>query len=343
MASHASLNGSPAPVQASPVPSTSNGAASSSVAQAHSPFYAELANHLLAGWSSAQFSDSQLHCQYADGTSGIYHMHSLIVSQSPVLRSLLHTSRPVILLPLLDPSITSASLGLCLASLYSPSVLSHLSASTAPSILATASFLGLDRLAALAFETCEATVAAAKTPDEVASWIAYVERERGPAFHSVTGSPATLPSSPISSGPGGPTPPASVNGKAAAPAPGGYEARLRARLFERIVCLPKELGAFDAETAAQTQPQLIDVLKRLPFDLFKAVVEDSNFDVPSDMDRFNFAKKAIAARKALAQQAGALEFEETVVLQFGAAPDGTAVSVLRKGRKPQLWKIGPGI
>lgn len=58
----------------------------------------------------------------------------------------------------------------------------------------------------------------------------------------------------------------------------------------------------------------------------------------------NFAKKVVAARKALVQQAASPslpppEFEEAVVLLFGGGADGSAVNVLRKQRKPTLWKI----
>ncbi|BGP13727.1 hypothetical protein JCM10213_009058 [Rhodosporidiobolus nylandii] len=349
-----SINGAVPVAPFSPAPSTSS-AAAPPAQQPQEPrdLYADLASHLLAGWTNADFSDCQLHVQYADASQGIFHVHGLVISQSPLLKTMLipayaTSPRPTLLLSFLDPLISAASLGLCLASLYSPSVLSHLSSTTAPSVLATASFLGLERLAALAFEQCEASVSAARTAEDVDFWISYVERERGFPPPAAAGTPQ-IPGSPVT-GPGGPTPPASVNGKAAAP-PAGYEARLRALLLERIVRLPKELGAFDVQKAAQTQPVLIDVLKRLPFEVFKSVVEDSRFEAPSDMDRFNFAKKAIAARKAHFLSASAAspasaslpppDFEETVVLQFGqAGPGQSAVSVLRKQRKPQLWKVG---
>lgn len=318
--------------------------------------------------------------RFSDGSAGTFHLHALVVSQSPLLNSLFvspsfspfpawltllspvcrllsgfaTSPRPTLLLPILDSSITSASLGLSLASLYSPSVLAHLTPANAPQLLATASYLGLERLATLAFDLCEKSAASAKTSEEVSAWFAYVERERtGPFGGPIRDSSPAL---------GGPTPPSSVNGSATnGSGGGGYEARLRAVLFERVVGLAEELSAFDPVKAVETQPQLIDVLKKLPFEVFKAVVEDARFDAPSDMDRcasslfstlstvdayalcrppVNFAKKVIVARKQLALSAGvASEFEETVVLQFGQSD--SPVNVLRKPqRKPQLWKIG---
>ncbi|GAA5979197.1 hypothetical protein JCM11641_008458 [Rhodosporidiobolus odoratus] len=356
MSAFTTANGTAPGAHASPSPSATNSLPSQLYpAVEYAPIYGDLAEHLLAGWAQADFSDSQLHVQYADGSTGVFHVHALIVSQSPLIKSMLLSAfttspRPVLLLSILDPLINSSSLGLCLASLYSPSVLSHLSSATSPSVLATASFLGLERLATIAFEQCESSVLSARTADEVDFWVSFCEREKGPAFPSSSATTTPLiPGSPAATGPGGPTPPASVNGKSSSLS-GGYESRLRTLLLDRIVRLPKELGAFEPATAAQTQPQLIDVLKRLPFEMFKTLVEDTRFEAPSDMDRFNFAKKAIAARKsqflATASAPGALpptDFEETVVLQFGqAGPGATAVNVLRKQRRPQLWKIGPG-
>ncbi|BGP37815.1 Suppressor protein stp22 of temperature-sensitive alpha-factor receptor and arginine permease [Rhodotorula kratochvilovae] len=347
-ASSTGYNGS---VPDSPVASSSTGTvpfaqpAPPPAALEHADLYAELANHLLDGWTkpSESFSDCQLQVNYADGTQSIFSLHGLMASRAPLLRPLLLAAfaipaRPaLVFLPVSDPHITPSSLALVLASLYSPTVLSHLSPTTAPSVLATASFLGLERLAALALEICEASVAAARSAEDVLAWVAYVERDAG------AGSGATSPSrssSPLGAG--------KANGLLPLPSAGAetYAARLRALLMERVVRLPGETGAFDPATAAQAQAALIDVLKRLPFEMFKAVVEDARFTVPTDMDRFNFAKKVVAARKQLAAAiphsagagAGVADFEETVVLQFGggAGTAASAVSVLRKARRPQL-------
>jgi len=340
------------------------------------------------------FADCILRVAYADGGEGVFTLHGLLVSRSPVLHSLLSAAflssgpamRPVVLpLALPDPAVTPHALGLVLASLYSPSVLRHLDDSTAPAVLATAHFLGLDKLARRALALCEEAVRRARSADEVRRWVDYVERDAGAGAGAGRAAQAGPGESSGRSSPLVPNGAAGVNG--ALPLPGSvagwggsaggaagagaHEQRLRELLMDRIVCLPDELGAFEPQTAAAAQQELIPVLARLPFAMVKQVIEDARFNVPTDLDRcasslsfslasslfrasvltiytlaVNFAKKVVAARKQLAvakqQQGGAaVDFEETVVLQFGASsgPGGScAVNVLRKARKPQLWK-----
>ncbi|GJN88672.1 hypothetical protein Rhopal_001638-T1 [Rhodotorula paludigena] len=390
--------GSSVPI--SPQGSTSAGTESFTVTQApqaaleYAEHYADLASQLLHGWMTTEWSDSQLHVSFADGQQSIFATHSLVVSRSPVLRQHLvnaraQTARPVLVVPISDPSITPNSLSIVLASLYSPTVLSHLNSSTAPSILASASFLGLDRLALLAFDLCEESIRLARTAEELLPWVAYTERDG--VAHATTSSAASGAAGPSGSGASSPlvtpgSPALSLNGNGAGPsaAAGGldgpaaaaaasageaqsYETRLRATLLDRLVRLPRETGAFGPAAAGkraggagagqqqqgEQEQQLVEVLKRLPFDMFKSVVEDKRFEVESDMLRFNFAKKVVAARKQLVLSSAPThapngaplpppEFEETVVLGFGGAAGsgGSAVNVLRKVRKPQLWKIG---
>ncbi|GAA5968731.1 hypothetical protein JCM3765_000850 [Sporobolomyces pararoseus] len=45
------------------------------------------------------------------------------------------------------------------------------------------------------------------------------------------------------------------------------------------------------------QEDLVQVFKFLPFEWFKNVLESQDFKVPSEMDRFNFAKKCVKIRK----------------------------------------------
>ncbi|GAA5938688.1 hypothetical protein JCM3775_001961 [Rhodotorula graminis] len=342
----------------------------------HADLYADLGSHLLDAWVKPHesFADCILRVAYADGSEGVFTLHGLLVSRSPLLHSLLSAAflssgpavRPVVLpLALPDPAITPHALSLVLASLYSPAVLRHLDESTAPAVLATAHFLALDKLAERALALCEEVVKRATTADEVKRWVEYVDREAaaaaqggGPGGSSLSGRSSPLvPNGAV--GVNGALPlPGSVAGwgsTGAGAGAGPHEARLRTLLMDRIVCLPDELGAFEPHTAAAAQQELIPVLARLPFAMVKQAIEDSRFNVPTDLDRFNFAKKVVAARKQLAVAAaqqqqqqqggggagGAVDFEETVVLQFGASSGpggGCAVNVLRKARKPQLWK-----
>lgn len=242
------------------------------------------------------------------------------------------TARPVLVVPISDPSITPNSLSIVLASLYSPTVLSHLNSSTAPSILASASFLGLDRLALLAFDLCEESIRLARTAEDLLPWVAYTERDG--VAHATTGSAASGAAGPSGSGASSPlvapgSPALSLNGNGAGPsaAAGGpdgsasaaaaaasageaqsYETRLRATLLDRLVRLPRETGAFGPaatgkgaggagagqQQQGEQEQQLVEVLKRLPFDMFKSVIEDKRFEVESDMLRCAFRRSSFS-------------------------------------------------
>ncbi|GAA5978199.1 hypothetical protein JCM10908_004269 [Rhodotorula pacifica] len=383
-------------------PSTSNGVqpstptvASSSTAstpqqpaQVHLEFadeHIELATRLLAGYTSCEFADFQLQFSHADGQQSHFSLHALVVSRAPLLLQLLRglmSSQPRPPMPILplsspDSAVSHTGLSLVLAALYSPEVFEHVNAHNAPEFLATAVYFGLPRFADFAYRFCEESVRNARTPEEIAGWVAYVEREgvapqpsgsgsgggdsRAPTplngmngSGGLPGSPATSSSSPARSG-----------RSAAGPSPTSYEGRLLAVLLDRILRLPSETGAFVSPTAGPAQAQLVEVLKPLPFDLFKRVIEDTKFEVPSDMDRFNFAKKVVAARKqhhflttssppgtprpataAPNANGGPGDFEEAVVMQFGSGaggPGSSAVNVLRKPRKPTLWKVSNAV
>lgn len=303
---------------------------------------------------------------------------------------------PMPILPLSSPdtAVTAGALSLLLAALYSPDVLTHVDSINAPDFLATAVYFGLTRFADLAYQFCEESVRKAKTADEIAGWVAYIDRDGvTPQHQQASGSNGDsrastplqgmmngglpMPGSPVSAAARG----GNLNGVAGGgggPPPASYEGRLLAVLLDRILRLPSETGAFVPTAGPAAQAQLVEVLKPLPFDIFKRVIEDSRFEVPSDMDRceftclclspdlgcydltfdatrpVNFAKKVVAARKqhhlstatssppgtprSNTSGGGLAEFEEAVVMQFGSA-GSSAVTVLRKPRKPTLWKV----
>ncbi|GAA5877445.1 hypothetical protein JCM16303_003335 [Sporobolomyces ruberrimus] len=348
----------------------------------YTDYYAELADHLLRGYTDTAYHDFRLHVEFVDRTqNSTFSLHALIVSRSPLLRSLLQSAfanspHPTLLVSIPDPSITSSSFSLVLASLYSPTVLTHLSTHNCASILSTARYLGLERLAQQAFERCLLALEDLKTTEEIEEWVLYLERERE--------TDETLYFQQ-------PQPQSRSNGTLTS-----TSSKLRQSLLTRLTSLSKEYQAFhptNSTIATEGQGKVIEVLKRLPFDWFKATIEDARFSTPSEMDRFNFAKKVVAARRTyfhtLHQTAlshtrtlsstssttssipssplqpltpnsiqtnspnalppggggqsnggGVVEFDEAVVLGFGSG--GTsAVNVLRKARKPNLWKIGP--
>lgn len=86
------------------------------------------------------------------------------------------------------------------------------------------------------------------------------------------------------------------------------------------------------------------VFVQLPFDLFKACIEDSRLDLGSDMERFAFAKTAIQQRKKKAAQKGAqnqlegTSVLENVVLRIGGG-SGSKVHITRKSKPRALWKV----
>ncbi|GAA5964664.1 hypothetical protein JCM8115_004703 [Rhodotorula mucilaginosa] len=369
----------PSPTVASSSTANANQSRPTEVQLEFADQYAELAARLLAGYTSCEFADFQLQFNHADGQQSHYSLHALVVSRAPLLLQLLRglmSSQPRPPMPILplsspDTAVTAGALSLLLAALYSPDVLTHVDSINAPDFLATAVYFGLTRFADLAYQFCEESVRKAKTPEEIAGWVAYIDRDGvTPQHQQASGSNgdsrASTPLQGMMNGglpmPGSPASPAAarggnlngVAGGGGGPPPASYEGRLLAVLLDRILRLPSETGAFVPTAGPAAQAQLVEVLKPLPFDIFKRVIEDSRFEVPSDMDRFNFAKKVVAARKqhhlstaassppgtprSNTSGGGLAEFEEAVVMQFGSA-GSSAVTVLRKPRKPTLWKV----
>ncbi|CAN6658298.1 hypothetical protein TRVA0_030S01398 [Trichomonascus vanleenenianus] len=82
-------------------------------------------------------------------------------------------------------------------------------------------------------------------------------------------------------------------------------------------------------------PQMREVVRKLPFNLFKHIVEHDKLQVKSHMERHAFAREMIKARAA-----GNQLYDESVVMAFGGGKNG--VEVIRKpaGKKKALWKAG---
>jgi len=123
---------------------------------------------------------------------------------------------------------------------------------------------------------------------------------------------------------------------------GAYALRLREELLHHItVTLPAELSTFGSLQSSKDPKGyslFIQICGRLPFITFKNVIESSDLPVPTDKERFDFAKRCIADRRKAAAALGATDFEESVVLAFGAGSGGS-VQVIRKPRRRQLWKV----
>ncbi|SCV69272.1 BQ2448_2292 [Microbotryum intermedium] len=138
--------------------------------------HAPLTDHLfIAGWTNALFSDTQLTVNYASmrRTPSTFHLHAIIVSQSPLLRAQLEVNYPhrPLHLNVPDPEIDPESVSLVLASLYNLSILTaHLEAKNAVSVLAVAYWLGLDSVLQRAEEQCRISIRFVKSKQDFANW-----------------------------------------------------------------------------------------------------------------------------------------------------------------------------
>ncbi|KAK9897804.1 hypothetical protein P389DRAFT_169819 [Cystobasidium minutum MCA 4210] len=274
------------------------------------------------GFIGGEYGDVNLH--YRPDRQPLK-LHSLIVSRSPTIASLLqhpHSAQQTldIFLPLNGyDQVTDDALVLAIGYLYSSRSLSHVNSANAPSVLLAAILLQITDLANRALVLCKEAIQSVSLPEEVQNWNAYLTS--------------------LSNG---------VAGKMGV----AYEQELSASLYDRLSnTLPKSLHAFDPQAPATQQGAAQSLLQRvyavLPFEMFKSVLESSSLGSTdggtlSDQTRFNLAKKCIAERKkAAASAAPGADFEETVVLAFGGAPAGASnVSIVRKAKQSRkLWKV----
>lgn len=74
---------------------------------------------------------------------------------------------------------------------------------------------------------------------------------------------------------------------------------------------------------------LVSLFAKLPFELLKKVVESKEFQVPSDMERFSFAKRVVSVRS----EEKLSTSEENVLLSFGLKESKSGVTLVRKAGK----------
>lgn len=111
---------------------------------------------------------------------------------------------------------------------------------------------------------------------------------------------------------------------------GEYSQRLRSDIVNFLIrTLPNSVGS--------NRQALIDAYAGLPYELFKSCVESADLPIEAMQERFQFAKKVVAARKKGAAASG---MEESVVLAVKDDGDGMGVHVTRKPKRArQLWKV----
>lgn len=111
---------------------------------------------------------------------------------------------------------------------------------------------------------------------------------------------------------------------------GEYSQRLRSDIINFLIrTLPNSVGS--------NRQALVDAYAALPYELFKSCVESPDLPIEAMQERFQFAKKVVAARKKGAAASG---MEESVVLAVKDDGDGMGVHVTRKPKRArQLWKV----
>ncbi|KAM0756437.1 hypothetical protein T439DRAFT_376628 [Meredithblackwellia eburnea MCA 4105] len=297
-----------------------------------------MTEHLAAVFVNAEFSDSIFVFHFSNGEETLFNLHAVIISRSPFLRSLLHQPPPhppghqrTITLVAPSPLISSQSVHLALYSMYSPQIVGHIPPQTAHEVLATALWFGLDTLSQIAEKLCVDAVGSASTAPEVERWLGIVgaASTSQPSFRNLHHLQMQRnPSSGASSGTSSPAfshsqngGPAKLNGNGSASA--SVSASASEDAFGRI----EEHLLTRLRLMAREGPQgvdLVEVSAVLPFELFKDLMEGSDLAIPTDMERFKFAKQCVAERR---RRAGNSEFEESVVLQFDQ-DDGRAERLL---------------
>ncbi|KAH8829661.1 hypothetical protein DL96DRAFT_1792618 [Flagelloscypha sp. PMI_526] len=266
----------------------------------------ELISHIfLQGWQSGHYSDIGLHVHQT-----LYRLHSIVLSRSPLFAHLMHVTpyptngqpRTLYLNLEAEPDVTPE---VTLGYLYSSRSIHGVHPQNARGVLAAACLLGgLDDLCQYAYDLCRTTIGASNIDE----WLDFLERTPAPTETSA---------------------PHNVFGP--------YAEKLREDVFECLVCkLPATLKVTHGRVDPEGRKELLKIFSRVPFELFKSVVESSSFQIGTDQQRFKFAKEAIEARRSgIAKGA-----EENVVLAFGGGvASGGAVHITRKVRKRALWKV----
>ncbi|ORX86394.1 hypothetical protein K493DRAFT_291290 [Basidiobolus meristosporus CBS 931.73] len=122
---------------------------------------------------------------------------------------------------------------------------------------------------------------------------------------------------------------------------GAYTADIRESCFDFLTgTLPKQTEAF-ISGKSENYLSLVEAYVELPFDWLKRSIESQNLHIPSDMDRYNFAKEVVSRREKR-RNAGKRNTagEESVVLAFGTKVGGRVTLVRKppKAQKRTLWR-----
>nr|ODN85210.1 hypothetical protein L203_05162 [Cryptococcus depauperatus CBS 7841] len=274
------------------------------------------------GYLNQEWSDLHL-TFFSSGLKG----HRLILSRSPYLSHLMSTASPgsAIHLSFADTNITEESVHIALQHLYAPS-LNLIHPNNARAVLATAFlFGGMPEVIHRSYLVIRDSLDASNVANLV-HWLG------SPSESSVMyGSKTT-------------------NGQAASTKDGEngislwlddsfpqyreWTVRLKHNVLDYLLRVLPEQVVQEGKLASPDSSLLI-AYSHLPYDLFKSLVESSEFPIASHQDRFAFAKKVIAQRKKMAPSSGP-QMEENVVLAFRGG-EGMEVHITRRPKKGRTF------
>ncbi|KAJ3414767.1 hypothetical protein HDV05_006106 [Chytridiales sp. JEL 0842] len=316
-------------------PAVSNSAESTETSAAPHPTPAPhdvLASHIYhVGFGQGLYSDLTVHLKTLTPTGEVanssqmegtmFKLHKLLAIRSPYLASLIQEAEmrgetkygsPLdLVLPITDPNITAEGLSIAFGHLYanySHTILSNIPSTDVPhrssvlrGVLAAAHLLHLSDLVALAMDQIKQDISRATVVDYC---------------HFVSQSDVN-----------------SLYGPAWA---GEIRDTVYAYLCKGLVRELAALGPVWGNRDSEAYKELVARFAELPFDWLKKVVESKDaFEVPSDMERFSFAKEVVAVRsKRRGPSASHMAGEENVLLAFGATKPGvSSVTIVRKAPK----------
>ncbi|KAI9344814.1 hypothetical protein DFJ73DRAFT_839778 [Zopfochytrium polystomum] len=300
------------------------------------------------------FNHSFNSAQFQDGV--LFKLHKIVAIRSPYLASLIQESevrRPEnfsgpteIVLPISEPNLTPEGLSIAFGHLYAnyshgilsgihtqpnPDVIDvptvHRRSAVLRGVLLAASLLQLSDLAAAATEFIRQDLT----------------RLSAPQYCRFVSQPPVLPATPTgSSGQADASASAALSSRMSEIREALYAFLSRGLVRELVkrYGVPIKWGSKDHESYRE----LVSAFADLPFEWLKRVVESKDdFEVPSDMERFSFAKDVVSLRAKQKQQNPSLLLagEENVLLAFGGGKaGGSGVTIVRKAPKASPVHIG---
>nr|ODO02502.1 hypothetical protein L204_01238 [Cryptococcus depauperatus CBS 7855] len=274
------------------------------------------------GYLNQEWSDLHL-TFFSSGLKG----HRLILSRSPYLSHLMSAASPgsAIHLSFADTNITEESVHIALQHLYAPS-LNLIHPNNARAVLATAFlFGGMPEVIHRSYLVIRDSLDASNVANLV-HWLGSPS-ESSVMYGSKTTNGQTASTKDGENG-------ISLWLDDSFPQYREWTVRLKHNVLDYLLRVLPEQVVQEGKLASPDSSLLI-AYSHLPYDLFKSLVESSEFPIASHQDRFAFAKKVIAQRKKTAPSIGP-QMEENVVLAFRGG-EGMEVHITRRPKKGRTF------